>query len=86
MGAVLSLSGAWIPAWGQTIDELYEQAKTEKTLVLWGAGPAAGYESAVKTFEQRFPGIKVSLAGGFSMSSMRRSRSRSRPGRSRPIC
>ena len=66
MGAVLSLSSAWIPAWGQTIDELYEQAKAEKTLVLWGAGPAAGYESAVKTFEQRFPGIKVSLAGGFS--------------------
>ena len=50
----------------QTLDQLYAAAKEEKTLVLWGAGPTAGYESAVKAFEQQFPGISVQLTGGFS--------------------
>ncbi len=42
------------------------RAKAEKTLLLWGAGPSAGYEAAVRAFEERFPGIAVSLTGGFS--------------------
>jgi ABC-type Fe3+ transport system substrate-binding protein len=50
----------------ETTDQLYDKAKAEATLVLWGAGPSSGYESAVRLFEQRFPGIKVSLTGGFS--------------------
>jgi ABC-type Fe3+ transport system substrate-binding protein len=61
-------SSAWngVTASAETIDQLYEAAKAEKTVVLWGAGPTAGYETAVRAFEQRFPGITVSLAGGFS--------------------
>jgi ABC-type Fe3+ transport system substrate-binding protein len=50
----------------ETIDQIYEAAKAEKTLVLWGAGPSAGYEAAARAFEQQYPGITVTLMGGFS--------------------
>jgi ABC-type Fe3+ transport system substrate-binding protein len=53
-------------AGAQTVDQLYAAAKTEKGLVLWGAGPTAGYETAARAFEQKFPGISVTLMGGFS--------------------
>ena len=51
------------PGYAGSLDELYQQ---EKTLVMWAAGPSAGYERAARAFEQRFPGITVSLKGGFS--------------------
>jgi ABC-type Fe3+ transport system substrate-binding protein len=54
------------PVGAQTIDQLYALAKGEKALVLWAAGPLAGYERAAQAFEQQFPGITVSLMGGFS--------------------
>jgi ABC-type Fe3+ transport system substrate-binding protein len=54
------------PAQAQTVDELYAAAKREKSLVLLAAGPATGYESAARAFEQMFPGIAVSLVSGFS--------------------
>ena len=63
---LLALASGNSPASAQTVDQLYAAAKTEKTLVLWGAGPTAGYEAAVRAFEQKFPGITVSLTGGFS--------------------
>ena len=50
----------------KTIDQLYQAAKAEKTVVLWGAGPTAGYEAAARAFEQKFPGLTVALTGGFS--------------------
>jgi ABC-type Fe3+ transport system substrate-binding protein len=50
----------------EAIDQLYAAAKAEQTLVLWGAGPSAGYETAVRAFEQQFPGVTVALMGGFS--------------------
>ena len=61
LSAACSLSAS-----AQTIDQIYEAAKAEKTVVLWGAGPSAGYESAARAFEQQFPGVTVSLMGGFS--------------------
>ena len=61
MAAVLT--GA---ARAETTDQLYAKAKAEGALVLWGAGPTAGYETAVKAFEAKYPGIKVSLTDGFS--------------------
>jgi ABC-type Fe3+ transport system substrate-binding protein len=66
--AVASLAALWCsaPVDAQTVDQLYAAAKKEKALVIWAAGPAAGYESAVRAFEQQFPGINVSLVGGFS--------------------
>jgi ABC-type Fe3+ transport system substrate-binding protein len=54
------------PGYADSLDELYQLAKQEKTLVMWAAGPSAGYERAAQAFEQRFPGITVSLKGGFS--------------------
>jgi ABC-type Fe3+ transport system substrate-binding protein len=62
----LGLALAPCCAAAQTLDQLYAAAKAEKTLVLWGAGPTAGYEAAAKAFEQQYPGISVSLKGGFS--------------------
>ena len=50
----------------ETADELYAKAKTEKSLVLWGGGPAANYERAARAFEQQYPGITVSVEGGAS--------------------
>jgi ABC-type Fe3+ transport system substrate-binding protein len=50
----------------ESLDQLYEAARAEKALVLYGAGPTAGYEAAVKAFEAKYPGITVQLSGGFS--------------------
>ena len=55
-----------VGAAAETIDQIYEAAKAEKTLVLWGAGPSAGYETAARAFEQQYPGVTVTLMGGFS--------------------
>jgi ABC-type Fe3+ transport system substrate-binding protein len=50
----------------QTIEELYEKAKVEKTLVFYAGGPAAPHEARARQFMQQFPGITVSVTGGFS--------------------
>jgi ABC-type Fe3+ transport system substrate-binding protein len=66
------LAGAMLPAFcgagasAETIDQIYGAAKAEKGLVLWGAGPTAGYETAARAFEQKYPGVTVTLMGGFS--------------------
>jgi ABC-type Fe3+ transport system substrate-binding protein len=51
---------------GATLDELYEKAKAEKEVVFYSGGPAAPHENRAKAFMQRFPGITVSVTGGFS--------------------
>src|ERR1700685_4640350 len=53
-------------AYAQTVDELYDKAKAEKTLVFYSGGPAAPHEARAKRFMQQFPGIAVSVTGGFS--------------------
>ena len=63
---LLALMSGNASASPETVEQLYNAAKMEKSLVLWGAGPAAGYEAAARAFEQKFPGITVSLTGGFS--------------------
>ena len=65
-GLALSAVCFHSPAFAQTMDGLYAAARTEKTLALWGAGPTAGYEAAARAFEKKFPGITVSITGGFS--------------------
>jgi ABC-type Fe3+ transport system substrate-binding protein len=50
----------------QTLDELYEKAKQEKSLVFYAGGPAAPHEARAAEFQRRFPGITVSVTGGFS--------------------
>ncbi len=53
-------------ACAQTVEELYEKAKAEKTLVFYSGGPAAPHEARAKRFMEQFPGITVSVTGGFS--------------------
>jgi ABC-type Fe3+ transport system substrate-binding protein len=62
-----------ILAWGmatglqaETLDQLYEKAKAEKSLVFYAGGPAEPHERRAKDFQQRFPGIGVTITGGFS--------------------
>jgi ABC-type Fe3+ transport system substrate-binding protein len=54
------------PAAAETMDELYAKAKAEGSVVVYSGGPVAPYEGFARDFEQRFPGIKVSITGGFS--------------------
>ena len=53
-------------AQAQTLDELYDKAKQEKSLVFYAGGPAAPHEARAADFQRRFPGIAVSVTGGFS--------------------
>jgi len=67
--AALVCAGAiWCraPAGAQGLDALYASAKTEKSVTVWAAGPTAPHERAARAFEQQYPGITVSLTGGFS--------------------
>ena len=48
------------------MDALYQAAKQEGALNLYGGGPAASYVARAKKFEQRFSGITVNVVGGFS--------------------
>jgi len=50
----------------QSIDALYEKAKTEGSVVLYAGGPAAPWDVVAKEFSVRYPGVNVSVTGGFS--------------------
>jgi ABC-type Fe3+ transport system substrate-binding protein len=50
----------------QNLDALYEKAKTEGALVLYTGGPTAPWEATAKEFSARYPGVTVSVTGGFS--------------------
>jgi ABC-type Fe3+ transport system substrate-binding protein len=45
---------------------LYAKAKSEGAVVLYVGGPTAPWEAMAKKFEARYPGIKMSITGGFS--------------------
>jgi ABC-type Fe3+ transport system substrate-binding protein len=65
----LALSAAFCvatPAAAQSMDELYTKAKTEGALEFYSGGPIAPYERFISEFKQRFPGLRVSITGGFS--------------------
>src|ERR1700722_131641 len=66
----LLLGGAACAAAGlahaQSMDALYEKAKLEKELVIYGGGPTTLYEVPAKAFEAKYPGIKVTVHAGFS--------------------
>ena len=50
----------------QNLGALYEKAKSEGALVLYTGGPTAPWDTAAKEFSARYPGINVSVTGGFS--------------------
>ena len=65
-GMLSMLALCAIPARAQSLDALYEKAKTEGALVLYTGGPTAPWEAAAKDFSARYPGVAVSVTGGFS--------------------
>jgi ABC-type Fe3+ transport system substrate-binding protein len=71
--AACRISVVWLMGWlavppahAQSTAELYEKAKAEGALVFYSGGPAAPHEARAKLFMQQFPGITVSVTGGFS--------------------
>jgi len=66
------LAAGTAEARAQSMDELYQKAKLEQTLVLYGAGPTGSHDRWIEDFEQRFPGVKVALTGGLSNGLNRR--------------
>jgi ABC-type Fe3+ transport system substrate-binding protein len=63
--AALALLGT-LSAHAQPVDDVYARAKSEGAFVLYVGGPTAPWEAAARRFEERYPGIKVSVTGGFS--------------------
>jgi ABC-type Fe3+ transport system substrate-binding protein len=63
VACVIALSCA---AQAQSMQELYEKAKQEKELIIYGGGPTSLYEVPARAFEQKYPGIKVTIHSGFS--------------------
>ncbi len=61
-----SLACAAAQARAETMDELYEKAKLEKTITLYGAGPAGSHDRWIRDFQQKFPGVTVAFTGGLS--------------------
>src|SRR5436190_15900027 len=55
-----------IAAPAETMDELYAKAKLEKSLVIYAGGPVTNYEPLAREFERKYPGLAVSITGGFS--------------------
>jgi ABC-type Fe3+ transport system substrate-binding protein len=62
--ALVTAAGQSVRAQG--IDDVYPAAKAEGAFVLYVGGPTAPWEATARIFEQRYPGIKVSITGGFS--------------------
>jgi ABC-type Fe3+ transport system substrate-binding protein len=54
------------PLYAESLDDLYAKAKQEGALSIYGGGPARLYEGWIKEFEAKFPGIKVTLKGGYA--------------------
>ena len=70
--ALIALVPAVATARAESIDALYEKAKHERTLVLYGAGPPGSHDRWVRDFQARFPSITVAHTGGLSNGLNRR--------------
>jgi len=65
--AALAVFALWAaPARAQSLDSLYQKAKAEGSVVLYAGGPTAPWDAAAKDFSARYPGVNVSVTGGFS--------------------
>jgi ABC-type Fe3+ transport system substrate-binding protein len=68
-GALVLVVAALIastPLHAQSLDELYEKAKGEKSIALVAAGPSEPYEHWIREFQTQYPGVTVSFTGGLS--------------------
>jgi ABC-type Fe3+ transport system substrate-binding protein len=66
LAALGLLASAALPADAQSLDDLYAKAKGEGAFVLYAGGPTAPWEAMAKTFNATYPGINISISGGFS--------------------
>src|ERR1700691_5425524 len=63
---VLALLCGTTVAGAQSMDALYEQAKLEKTVALYGAGPPEPFKRWIEDFQKAYPGVTVEFTGGLS--------------------
>jgi ABC-type Fe3+ transport system substrate-binding protein len=70
--AVAGLIGCVPSLHAQSLEELYEKAKAEKSVALVAAGPSEPYEHWIREFQQLYPGVTVSFTGGLSNGLNRR--------------
>jgi ABC-type Fe3+ transport system substrate-binding protein len=66
LAALGLLASAALPADAQSLDDLYAKAKGEGAFVLYVGGPTAPWEAMAKSFNATYPGINISISGGFS--------------------
>jgi len=64
--ATLAVAATIATVQAQSADDLYAKAKAEGAFAFYVGGPTAPWEARAKLFEERYPGIKVSIGGGFS--------------------
>jgi ABC-type Fe3+ transport system substrate-binding protein len=64
--AMLAIGVTAAPASAQSLDDLYANAKGEGAFAFYVGGPTAPWEARAKVFEDRYPGIKITIGGGFS--------------------
>jgi ABC-type Fe3+ transport system substrate-binding protein len=60
------LVGAAAGAESQSLDAIYAKAKAEGTLSLYAGGPTAPWERDAKEFAKVYPGIAITITGGYS--------------------
>jgi len=70
--ALAALIGSALSSHAQSMDEIYEKAKLEKSVALVAAGPSEPYEHWIREFQQLYPGVTVSFTGGLSNGLNRR--------------
>jgi ABC-type Fe3+ transport system substrate-binding protein len=66
IAAALGVTSGAPHAIAQSPDDLYAKAKSEGEFAFYVGGPTAPWEARAKIFEERYPGIKVTIGGGFS--------------------
>jgi ABC-type Fe3+ transport system substrate-binding protein len=70
ISAALALLAAGLasapPSRAQSSDDLYAKAKSEGAFAFYVGGPTAPWETRAKAFTEKYPGIKISIGGGFS--------------------
>ena len=66
ISAAFAFAALTPPASAQSLDDLYAKAKNEGAFVLYVGGPTAPWEAMAKIFNEKYPGITVSISGGFS--------------------
>jgi ABC-type glycerol-3-phosphate transport system substrate-binding protein len=66
ISAAFGFSSLSLPASAQSSGDLYTKAKSEGALVLYVGGLTAPWEAMAKIFDEKYPGIAVSISGGFS--------------------